>query len=480
MRLFSSISVILASLLLLSCSRQAVIAESGSLPPIFPDYCGVTVPSGIAPLDFCIPGSRITVEVKGADGAVLLHSVGRETSFHVRKWHEALKHAPLSVTVISEGTRYQDFCIFVSDDEIDYGLTYRLVPPGYQGFGHMSIRERRLSDFKERTLVDNKGIDGECVNCHTAFRTDPSSFSGHVRGSHSATVLHKDDRTDVLNTRTEVTGGFFVYPSWSADGRYIAYSINNTRQEFYSLPPRRVEVYDEKSDVIVYDTEDNRVLISPKLNTEDNYETHPTFSADGRTLYFCSCPAARMPESYADSRYSLYSIAFDEKTGSFGDELAKVVDADSLKISLAMPRASYDGNYILVTGCDFGTFPIWHKEADLYLYDTRTGSFGPVEEINSGDADSFHSWSSNSRWVVFSSRRIDGLYTRLYITHVDDAGHFTKPFVLPQRHPRKFYQMLPFSYNTPDFTSFEVGLPSRSLYKALKAEERKNVSVDQR
>lgn len=477
MKRFTIYAVMAVASAVLSCIRKDVTSESSSMPPIFPDYRDVTVPARIAPLDFCVPGSRISVEVRNVHGRVVLRSSGRETSFPVSRWHKALEDAPLSITVYAGGVRYKDFHIYVSDDEIDYGLTYRLIPPGYQGFGRMSIRERRLSDFSERVLIDNRGLEGECVNCHTAFRTDPDLFSTHVRGSHSATILHRGGETEALNTRTEATSGSFVYPSWSPDGRYIAYSVNSTRQEFYSKAPGRVEVYDEKSDVVVYDTEQNSVIISPLLNTRDDFETHPAFSADGGTLYFCSCPAAKMPEEYGGTRYSLYSIGFDEKTGRFGNKVRVIVDADSLGISLAMPRASYDGRYIMVTGCSFGTFPIWHKESDLYLVDAENGAIRPIEEINSDDADSFHNWSSNSRWVVFSSRREDGLYTRLYITHVDDEGHFTKAFMLPQRHPHKFYQMLPFSYNTPDFTSGKSGLPSRSLYKILRDEERKDVNV---
>ena len=41
------------SLLLVSCSRETVLREE--LPQIFPDYIGVTVPAGIAPLNFDLP-----------------------------------------------------------------------------------------------------------------------------------------------------------------------------------------------------------------------------------------------------------------------------------------------------------------------------------------------------------------------------------------------------------------------------------------
>lgn len=475
MRIRGLIILDLAACLMLSCVRHADPVMVDDYPPIFPDYCDVTVPSGIAPLNFCIPGEKISVSVQTAEGTELLRSRGKEARFPIRKWHKALSHSQLYVKVSTSTKEYRPFRISVSDDAIDYGLTYRLIPPGYQGFGCMSICERRLSDYKERVLIHNKGIDGGCLNCHTSFRTDPSAYSIHIRGDHSATLLFKDGSTSLLTTKTDATRGSFVYPSWSADGRYIAYSTNSTRQEFYSMAPRRVEVYDEESDIVVYDTEQNAVMISPLLSSESRFETHPAFSADGKTLYFCSCEAARMPDQYPETHYDLFSIEVDGEDGFFGDKVRKVVNADSLGLSLAMPRASYDGRFILVTACDFGTFPIWHKEADLYLYEMESGTFRPAAELNSDDTDSFHNWSSNSRWIVFSSRRQDGLYTRLYISHIDEDGNCTKPFMLPQRRPLRYYSILPFSYNTPDFCSSKANLPSRGVYHSIKSPARKQV-----
>ena len=71
---------------------------------------------------------------------------------------------------------------------------------------------------------------------------------------------------------------------------------------------------------------------------------------------------------------------------------------------------------------DYGTFPIWHKEAYLYLLDLCTGQYEPLTACNSNDTESFHSWSGNSRRIVFSSRRGTGLYTRLNFSHIDSNG----------------------------------------------------------
>ena len=89
--------------------------------------------------------------------------------------------------------------------------------------------------------------------------------------------------------------------------------------------------------------------------------------------------------------------------------------------------------------------------------------------MNSDDAESAHSWSSNSRWFVFGSRRDDGLYTRAYICHIDADGVCGKPFMLPQKSPRDFYDSSVRSYNVPEFVAGPVdfnGIDAVRLYNS--------------
>ena len=80
----------------------------------------------------------------------------------------------------------------------------------------------------------------------------------------------------------------------------------------------------------------------------------------------------------------------------------------------------------------------------------------PADELNSDDTESYHSWSSNGKWVVFSSRRLDGRYTRLYIAHFDGEGHFSKPFLLPQK-KMSYNDLRLRSYNIPEFVQGDPG-----------------------
>ena len=157
-------------------------------------------------------------------------------------------------------------------------------------------------------------------------------------------------------------------------------------------------------------------------------------------------------------------MGFDPATGEVGNEITTVWDGDGA--SLLFPRASYDGRYLMVTRSAYGTFPIWHKDADLWLIDLATGERRSIDELNSDNTESYHSWSSSSRWVVFSSRRIDGLHTRPFIAHVDDEGRFSKPFLMPHNDPRTWYDGLMQSYNIPEFISAPIEISPKDILQA--------------
>lgn len=69
------------------------VEDVASLPEIYPDYTGVTVPVEIAPLNFSMTDDEVTtvdVEIKGAKGGSL-HANGAYADFDIDAWHELLK-----------------------------------------------------------------------------------------------------------------------------------------------------------------------------------------------------------------------------------------------------------------------------------------------------------------------------------------------------------------------------------------------------
>ena len=178
-----------------------------------------------------------------------------------------------------------------------------------------------------------------------------------------------------------------------------------------------VEVFDEASDVVVYDVERHEIVTADLLSSKDAFETFPTFSPDGRSLYFCSSRAVNpMPAGFRDVKYSLCRVDFNPEDCAFGTVVDTLFNARTHDASVSFPRISPDGRLLVFALSDYGNFSIWHKEADLYAADLQDGRIYEMSALNSDDAESYHSWSSNSRWLVFGTRRDDGLYTKAYFS----------------------------------------------------------------
>lgn len=490
MRKITYILVSTLILMLSACSYETVsnAKVEKSQPRIYPDYLSVTVPVNIAPLCFSMADEEaLCIDAVVADShGNCIHCQGEESvDFDINEWHSLLdknRGGSLSVTVSAKYAdgwhTYSAFPIYVSNDSIDYGICYRLIEPGYEIWSKMGIYERDLSSFDERALIENTQFEG-CVNCHSFNRGNPAFMSLHIRGAHGATLLrHNDGDMTAYDTKTDQTLGMCVYPYWHPSGKYVAYSTNNTKQLFHSADHNRIEVFDTASDLQVYDVEKNELLLSPLLKQDSIYETYPVFSADGRSLYFCAARALPEDSHSLDSiRYNLCRIDFNPETGTFGDHIETIVDAVSMNKSVSFPRPSYDGRFLCYTLSDYGQFSIWHHEADLYMLNLSTGDSTPMTNANSCDTESFHNWSTNSRWMVFSSRRDDGLFTRPYFCHVDEKGNVTKAFMLPQRNPRAFYRDRFLSFNVPDFIICPTNFDTNEASRIINSDSRKPMGV---
>ncbi len=452
-------------------------------PALYPDYVGVTIPATIAPLNFKVQEeySAIDAVFEGKNNQTIHIQESREICIPEKEWGQILagsKGDSLKVTVsVKQHDRwkqYAPFAIKVADSPIDYGLAYRLIAPGYEVYSKMGIYQRNLSNFDQSAIVENTLVPGSCVNCHSFRQSDPKNMSFHVRGKKGGTVLMTDGKINLLNTKTQKTISNFVYPYWHPSGNFIAYSVNNTHQVFHAANTKRVEVVDGASDVLVYDIRKNQPISSPKLMSDSIFETFPSFSPDGKWLYFCSATYKKMPEEFNKVKYNLCRIGFNPENGTFGDKIDTLFNAVALNKSVTFPRPSPDGKYLMFTLIDYGNFSIWHKEADLYLLDLQNGACSPITEVNSDNTESYHSWSTNSRWFVFSSRRLDGLYTRPFIAHINEKGVVGKPFLLPQS-TTDFYRDLMESFNIPEFITDKVDIDPNTVENLVAGEKAKQV-----
>jgi hypothetical protein len=449
---------------------------SDALPPIYPDYAGVTVPCNIAPLNFLLRNNPDAVEVclSGATGELRVKT-GAKVRFPLKKWRaflEAEQGNGVSVTVTAcldgRRIRYAPFRWLITRDRIDPYLSYRLIEPGYEVWNTIQLKERHLESFGERTIADSNLAEGACMNCHIYGNQDAGLSFFHVRGKRGGTILNRNGRLRKLNARTDGMVSPPVYGALHPSGRYGVFSANRIVPAFHTLRGEQMEVYDTDSELMAIDFDTDSVIPFPADSSgRKPLRSFPVFSADGGSVYYCEAPPTDLPDSIRQLRYSLWRRSFDTLSGTFGREAFPVVDAEKEGISVCHPKASPDGRYLMYTVAAYGAFPIWHREADLRMIDLGSGEADSLPSVNSGEADTYHSWSSGSRWFVFASRRDDGLYGKPYFGYIDSLGVAHRPFVLPQRDPA-FYDYTLRSFNIPELSKGRLPFASPAVERLLR------------
>jgi len=426
--------------------------------PVWPDVANVTVPRNLAPVRFVVdddmPSQAIFTAV---DQCCIVGEDDGQIAIAPDDWKRLMASGDSIVVRIqsqkddSHWIEYEPFAIKISADSIDPFLTYRLIEPGYEVWSEMGIYQRDLTTYDEHALLENSETNGGCMNCHTSHHNNGDTVLFHLRAEMAGTYIAHNGEARRIAPKGIDPVPTLVYPAWHPTGRYVAFSSNRTKQAFHSSHRNRIEVFDTSSDLYIYEVESQRLITRPTIHSNAAFETYPTFSPDGRWLYFCSADSLNVFAAYDSVRYSLCRVAFDADGATIGQDVDTIFNARTQGRSALFPRISPDGRWLLFTVADFGNFSIWHREADLHLLDLHTGQEVSAEALNSPESESFHSWSSNGRWIVFSSRRMDGLYTRPYLAHVDADGQLSKPVVVPQSHAR-FYQYSMKSYNVPEFS----------------------------
>ena len=479
----------LSFVLLASCSPEVPVqyATVDALPGIFPDYTNVTVPCNIAPLAFRIDveADEFVTRLSAGDKEVV--TGGNEVTPSVADWQTLLATAKggainIEVYAFVEGgwNRYTPFEIYVSEDEIDRYISYRLIPPSYVAYEKLTINQRDLTSYDEEVIYSNMLVSsepqGQCINCHAYknYKTDNMQF--HVRQYKGGTIFVHDGEVKKVNMKTDSTISAGVYPAFNPKYDVVAYSVNTTGQVFHTRHSNKVEVQDTLSDIIVYDPV--KEVVTRVAYDPNDLEVFPTWSPDGKSLYYgvatirCEDPVKsrvqQLIEDYKGIKYDIVRRSWDPETGVFG-EPEMVFEASALGKSATFPRISPDGKYLLCALGEYGCFHIWHKDADLYLVSLEDGNYWPLEKANSPYAESYHSWSSNGRWVLFASRRLDGNYSRLFIAHVNADGSSDKAFALPQEHAGH-YEFFDRSYNVPEFMVEPVRFTPQEFAEIVKGE----------
>jgi Tol biopolymer transport system component len=452
---------------------------------IFPDYSWTAIPPNVAPLNFFIQETGIAycVRISSQQGeAIEVFSRDGVIDIPLKSWHDLLesnkgRNVQFDIFVQNEEEQWNHFrpvTNLVTEEAIDgYAVYRKMYPTHLRVRGEIGVYGRDLSSFKESVILSGMSFENGCLNCH-AFpqnRNDKMLLGVRSKKYGVGTLLVEDGRVYELGTK-------FGYTSWHPSGRMAAYAVNNLPMFYHSARNEVRDTVNIDSYLAYYLCEPQRADVEPKLAQKERLENWPAWSADGTYLYFCSAPklwpsnTSNPPKQYNQVQYDLVRIAYDIESHTWGD-IETVLSTTQTGKSIGMPRCSPDGRWLSFCMFDYGYFPSWKQESDVYVIDLHDAeqngqfTYRPLD-INSDKSEAWHSWSSNGRWILFSSKRLHDVFTRLFISYVDSTGKAHKPFVLPQKDPR-FYESCLRTFNTPELVTAAPIIVGEKLAKVYRS-----------
>jgi len=456
-------------------------------PKIHPDYCGTVIPPNIAPLNFLVEesGSQYCVRIRSKKSRTIqIVSRSPKITIPQSQWHELLnanRGEQVNVDVFVETAnppatavqwnRFSAITNQIAKEDIDGFLVYRRIHPGHGTWRKMGIYQRDLHRFDESLILDNDYFKGGCLNCHAFCNHRTNKISIDIRSARYGTsaLLVQDGAAEKVDTKL----GFF---SWHPSGRLIACSIFKPRLLIHTARNYVQDILELDSLLAYYIVDAKTLKTSPQISKKDRLETYPAWSADGRYLYFCSAPLTWpagniIPNNFDEIKYDLVRVSYDIDRDEWGSQ-ESVLSAKDTGRSILLPRISPDGRWLLFCMSDYGAWVVHHPDSDLYMLDLeaaqQTGEYEYRRlKINSDKSESWHSWSSNSRWIAFSSKRGSGVFTRTYIAYVDRDGKVSKPIRLPQKDPT-YYDSCLWTYSVPELVTEPVRLTKEKLGRVVR------------
>jgi Tol biopolymer transport system component len=209
------------------------------------------------------------------------------------------------------------------------------------------------------------------------------------------------------------------------------------------------------SDLAVCDVSAGTAVLVPGASAPKVIETYPCWTPDGKSIVFASAPVGR---HFTRTLFDLRVIPWSDGRGGVPRD---VPGAAANGRSNYFPRFSPDGRWFTWVESDHES--LIKASSDIYIMSADLkGPARPLACNVPHAADSWHSWSSNSRWIVFASKRDDGVFARLYLSHIDDGGHASPAVRLPIENPR-----IRMSFNLPEFVAHVPPIRAEALYDGV-------------
>ena len=418
------------------------------------------------------PGRDIWEKIKA-------NSLGRKTTVTISGLDTNMSYTTVTRTAITLST---------SPDEVRAPIFYMQMPlPFAQARQHPERSVWRFGTAASyetpRIVIKNLMF---CGNCHH-FSKDGQVFGMDIdyrmdKGGYALTPTRermllsgKDLITwnDFQNPVQRKSQGFFS--KISPDGKHVVSTVKE--QSFFAMLSDldfSQFFFPAQGLLACYSIEERRFFSLPGADDPRYVQTCPVWSPDGQYIVFSRAKVEKQLLDALDGKnyinvgsdiriadlnkkyqikYNLYRVSFNHGRGGVPEPVA---GASHNGKSNYFPRFSPDGKWIVFTQSETGL--AIQPDSKLNIIPARGGTARRMQ-CNTGLMNSWHSWSPNSRWLVFSSK-VNTPYTELFITHIDQHGYDSTPVLLSRFSGNKLACIAPEFVNIEPDAIQEIQLAS--------------------
>ena len=430
------------------------------------------------------------------------------------------KPAVLTITGYADDARQRAVSrgrvsIATSADPVGAPIFYRDVPlmpsEGEQGVIKpldkkatplIAWRLRDVSKTGSRVLLTGMH---SCANCHS-FSRDGKTMGMDLDGPNNnkglyalfpvqpTAAVRSDDVIAWSTYRGKLGGKLRVgfMSQVSPDGRYVVTTINepgkgqtdyqrrqapeDLRQNYYVAnfkDYRLLQVFYPTRGVLAWYSEATG-LLQPLPGADDPryVQASAVWSPDGKYLVFARAeakdaypPGAPLAERSNDPnetqvRYDLYRIPFDEGRGGKPEPIA---GASANGLSNSFAKVSPDGRFIVFVKAKNGQ--LMRPDGKLYIVPAQGGE-ARLMRCNTPLMNSWHSFSPNGRWLVFSSKSRSP-FTQLFLTHLDLNGNDTPAVMIEDSTAANRAANIPEFVNVAPEEFQKIDVPVAEYYRLI-------------
>ena len=351
---------------------------------------------------------------------------------------------------------------------------------------------RYISTPKSRVVMQSLPT---CANCHSVAR-DGRTLGIDVDGPqndkglyaivpvHKVTTISADYvvRWSAFSDPDKTAQKRFGFMSQiSPDGNYVITSIDvpgshsrriadrlyNGSFTFYGFgqvffPTRGVLAW--------YSRQDHTLKPLPGADDPEYVHTSAFWSPDGKYLVFSRAKAkdpfapGQPQAKYANDpnetqmHYDLYRVPFNDGKGGPAE---RVVGASENGMSNNFPKVSPDGKWIVFVQNKNGL--LMRPDSHLYIVSSE-GGVARRMNCNLQTMNSWHSFSPNGHWLVFSSKT-PSYYTQMYLTHIDENGNDSPAVLVEDATAANRAVNIPEFINLPAEGLDRIEAPATDFYK---------------